>query len=174
MALTYKRRMFIDAFLDAEADTFLHGTNAARKAGYAYPRREAVRLLSLAVIKEALQKRLYAAGANEAALLSRWLRTAVVDISPYVNSTGLRVEALKEAGLGWMIKGVRTTQVSTIFELRDPERAAEQIAKHLGMFVERREVDLKRRDIDREIEGELAKLAARGQDTDAGSAEGTE
>ena len=41
-------------------------------------------------------------------------------------------------------------------------------------YTERKELDVKVHDVDREIEGELAKLAARGQDADAGSAEGTE
>ncbi len=141
MALTYKRRVFIDAFLAQGEATFLNAKRSAEKAGYAFPQRQGSRLLSLVEVREAIRQRLHEAGGDELAVLSRWVRTASVDFSPYVMEGGLEVEALKEAGLGWMIKGVRVTQYGTTIELRDPEHADEMLAKHLGMFVERREVE---------------------------------
>jgi len=71
--------------------------------------------------------------------MARWLARIEADISPFVDSNGLNVEELKEAGLGFLIKGYRKTKDATTILLRDPDVAEDKLARALGMFVERRE-----------------------------------
>lgn len=139
--LTDKQRVFIKAYLAEGEETFLNATKSAEKAGYKHPNMAGPRLMMVNDgIREAIRARLYAAGGDELATLGRWVRTANVDISPYVSADGLDIEGMKEDGLGWMITGIRKTQYGTTVDLRDPERADEDMAKALGMFWERRVV----------------------------------
>ncbi len=139
MALTYKQRAFVEHYL---GDAQWNATEAARMAGYKGRR------TTLAVvgsnnlrkpnIRAHIRRRLEEMGANTEALVRRWLARSQVDISPFVTKDGLDVEKLKEAGLGYLIKGVRKTKDATTIALRDPDVAEERLARHLGMFVERR------------------------------------
>lgn len=72
-----------------------------------------------------------------------WLQRIEADVSPFVSGRGLDVQALREAGLGHLIKGVRRTRSVTNVELHDPDKAEELLARHLGMFVERHEIKTK-------------------------------
>jgi len=137
MALTNKQRAFVEHYL---GDAQWNATEAARRAGYAYPNMAGPRLLVKDSIKQHINERLRAMGAATEALMARWLQRIEADISPFVDENGLNVEALKEAGYGFLIKGVRKTKDATTIELRDPDKAEERLARHLGMFVERREL----------------------------------
>ena len=136
MALTYKQRAFVEHFL---GEAQWNATEAARRAGYAYPNVEGCRLLVNANVKVHIINRLHAMGASAEALMGRWLTRIEADISPFVSRDGLDVEGLKEAGLGFLIKGVRETKDATTILLRDPDVAEDRLAKHLGMFTEKRE-----------------------------------
>ncbi len=141
MALTYKQRAFVEHYL---GDAQWNATEAARMAGYSGDR------AALAVrgsenvkkrnIRAHIRRRLEEMGANTEELVQRWLSRIRVDISPFVTESGLDVQALKKAGLGYLIKGVRQTKDAVTIILRDPDVAEERLARHLGMFVERREV----------------------------------
>ena len=137
MSLTYKQRAFVEHFL---GDAQWNATEAARRAGYKFPNVEGCRLLVNANVRQHITDRLHAMGASTEALIARWIKRIEADISPFVTARNLDVEGLKEAGLGFLIKGVRKTQHTTNIELRDPDKAEEMLARHLGMFVERREV----------------------------------
>jgi len=141
MALTYKQRAFVEHYL---GDAQWNATEAARMAGYKGNRVTLATVGSANLrkpqIRKHIRRRLEEMGANTEALVRRWLDRAQVDISPFVTEDGLDVEGLKEAGLGYLIKGVRKTKDATNIELRDPDVAEGRLARHLGMFVERREV----------------------------------
>jgi hypothetical protein len=131
MALTNKQRAFVEHYL---GDAQWNATEAASLAGYAHPQQQGSRLLSNVVVKQQIADRLCAMGAATEALMARWLMRIEADISPFVKDSGLSLQALKDAGLGHLIKGVRVTQHATNFELRDPDKAEELLARHLGMF----------------------------------------
>lgn len=142
MALTYKQRAFVEHFL-TPGDAQWNATEAAKLAGYKGNRVTLATIgsanLRKVQIQEAIRRRLQEMGASADELIQRWLSRIRADISPFVTSAGLNVAQLKEAGLGFLIKGVRQTKDATTILLRDPEIAEERLAKALGMFVERRE-----------------------------------
>jgi len=136
MVLTYKQQAFVEHYLGGAR---WNASEAARRAGYKHPGPQGSRLLKNVKIRARIIGRLAEMGATTEALMARWLQRIGVDISPFVTGRGLNVQELKEAGLGFLIKGVRKTAHATNIELRDPDKAEEMLAKHLGMFVERRE-----------------------------------
>lgn len=137
MALTNKQRAFVEHYL---GDAQWNATKAAQRAGYAHPQQQGSRLLSNVVVKQHITDRLHAMGAATEALRARWLDRVGVDISPFVGKDGLDVEALKAAGFGFLIKGVRKTKDATTILLRDPDVAEDRLARHLGMFPTRLDV----------------------------------
>ena len=136
MVLTYKQRAFVEHYL---GEARWNASEAARRAGYKHPGQQGHRLLKNVEVKRHIVDQLHAMGATTEALMARWLQRIEADISPFVDGNGLDVEDLKEAGFGFLIKGVRKTKDVTNIELRDPDKAEEMLAKHLGMFVEKRE-----------------------------------
>lgn len=143
--LTGKQRLFVQAYLAYGEPTFLNATQSARTAGYsgsddALAQRGHGNLRN-SKIRSHIDAWFYEQGYNPDDLIRRWLTVAQTDLSPYVTPDGLDLEALKEAGLGFLIKGVRYSAKGRIIcDLRDPEKAEEQLAKALGMFIERREI----------------------------------
>lgn len=145
--LTGKQRLFVQAYLAYGEPTFLNATQSAKKAGYVG------KASTLSVvghenlvkpkIRGFIDAYLHEQGYNTEALIRRWLAVAEADISPYVTQKGLKVEKLKEAGLGFLIKIVRfNAKGDAVFDLRDPERAEEQLAKARGMFVQKIEQEI--------------------------------
>lgn len=135
MALTNKQRAFVEHYL---GDAQWNATEAASRAGYSGDRRalavrgaENVRNRNVQVY---IRQRLEEMGASTEELVQLWLMRIRADISPFVKDSGLSVEALKEAGFGFLIKGVRQTKDATTILLRDPDKAEEMLARHLGMF----------------------------------------
>lgn len=145
MALTNKQRAFVEHYL-ATGDAQWNATEAAKLAGYKGSRTTLAvsgsRLLRNANVQEHIRVRLQEMGATTEELIQGWLSRIRADISPYINTDrgkGLDVQALKDAGLGFLIKGVRETKDATTILLRDPDVAEDKLARALGMFMERRE-----------------------------------
>jgi len=140
MAVTYKQWAFVEHFL---GDAQWNATEAARRVGYKHPNKQGPRLLMNDGVRRHIAERLREMGASSQELVWRWLARVRADISPFVSGRGLDVQALREAGLGHLIKGVRRSRSVTNVELRDPDKAEELLARHLGMFVERHEIKTK-------------------------------
>lgn len=142
--LTGKQKLFVEAYLAYGKKSFLNATQSAIEAGYTgsywAQARRGHENLKHSKIRAYIDARLRDMGYNSDDLIRRWISVAKTDLSPYITQMGLDVEALKEAGLGFLIKGVRKTLHVTNIELRDPEHAEDQLAKALGMFIERREI----------------------------------
>jgi len=142
MMLTNKQRAFVEHYL-ATGDAQWNATEAASLAGYSGDRNALAvigcRNLTKANIRAHIRRRLEEMGATTEELVQRWLHVSRADISAFVTRSGLDVEALKNAGLGFLIKGVRQTKDATTILLRDPAVAEDRLARALGMFVERRE-----------------------------------
>lgn len=144
MSLTYKQRAFVEHFL-ASGDAQWNATEAAKLAGYKGTRNTLAGVgcqnLRKPQIQEQIRRRLQEMGATTEELVQRWLARVRVDISPFVGRNGLDVEALKAAGLGYLIKGVRETKNATTILLRDPDVAEDRLARHLGMFTDSMRVE---------------------------------
>ena len=143
--LTGKQKLFVKAYLAYGEPTFLNATQSAKRAGY----HGKISVLAVvghtnlrkAKIRSHIDAWFHEQGYNSDALIRRWVSVANTDLSLYVTPDGLELEELKKAGLGFLIKGVRySAKGKIIYDLRDPEKAEEQLAKALGMFIERREI----------------------------------
>ena len=154
MGLTNKQKAFVLHYL---GDCLWNATAAAEAAGYQCSTREGFSSightnLRKPKIKVHIARRMEEMGVNAQALLLRWLERSRVDISPFIMTRGadgekvvggfyLDVQALKDAGYGYLIKGVTVNaRGHTNVVLRDPDVAEDRLARHLGMFVERREL----------------------------------
>lgn len=143
--LTGKQKLFVQAYLAFGERTFFNATGAARAAGYSGSNEVlgvvGHRNLKKAKIRGFIDAYLHELGYNSETLIRRWITVAQNDLSLHIDSDGLDLKGLKEAGLGFLIKGVRySAKGDPIYDLRDPEKAEEQLAKALGMFIERREI----------------------------------
>lgn len=118
MALTGKQQAFVEFYL---GKANWNATEAASLAGYKGTRTTLANVGSENLRKphtqEQIRRRLEEMGASTEELVQRWLSRSRVDISPFVSEDGLDVEALKRAGLGYLIKGVRKTKDATNIEL---------------------------------------------------------
>ena len=145
MALTNKQRAFVEHYL-ATGEHQWNATEAADKAGYKGNRVTLATVGSANLRKPQICKlirvRLGEMGVTPEAMIRRLLMRSSVDISPYVGGKGgkgLDVAALKKAGLGFLIKGVRETKDATTILLRDPDVAEDRLLRVLGFYVERHE-----------------------------------
>ena len=152
MSLTNKQKAFVLHYL---GDCLWNATAAAEAAGYNGSRHTLSNIgypnLRHSKIKVHIARRMEEMGVNAQALLLRWLERSRVDISSYIVKRGadgddvvggfyLDVQALKDAGYGYLIKGVTVNaRGHTNVVLRDPDVAEDRIARHLGMFVDRHE-----------------------------------
>lgn len=144
MSLTYKQRAFVEAFTDPRnPQAYLNATRAAEAAGYSPSKRSLRNIgyenMTKPHIRDAVHRALLDRGARPDILVFNWLRRSTADLSDFMTAHGLDVEAVKRAGLGFMLKGVRVTRDGVTFELRDPDKAEDMLARHLGMFVDRHE-----------------------------------
>lgn len=143
--LTGKQRLFVQAYLAYGEPTFLNATQSAKKAGYSGSD-DTLGVIGHDNIRKPkicshIEAWFHEQGYNSEELIRRWLTVTQCDLSLYVTPDGLKLAELKEAGLGFLIKNVRiNAKGKPVYDLRDPEKAEEQLAKALGMFIERREI----------------------------------
>ena len=134
--LSGKQKAFIDAYLGPAK---LNATEAASIAGYSGDRQglsvQGSILLSNFKVAGAIARRLAERGASTDELIHRWLTITRFDISDCMDHNGkLDLDKLRDKGLGFLIKGSRPTKEGPVFLLRDPDKAEELLAKHLGTF----------------------------------------
>jgi len=138
MALTNKRRIFIEEYLEC-----WNGAEAARRAGYKYPKRAASFLLTIPDLQEVIAKRIKekAMGADE--VLARLADQARASITNVIEPTGKRtflIDTEKVAEFGQLIKKIKHTKYGVEIELYSSQQALELIGKHHGLFKERLDV----------------------------------
>jgi len=135
MALTNKQRAFVTHYVGGAN---WNASEAARRAGYKHPGQQGYRLLKNIQVKQRIRDVQAAMGAIAEAIRQQWLDLSQVDISPYLTSEGLDLDGFILAGLGHHIKAYRMTKEGFVPIFRDPDLALTNLAKHLGMFVERK------------------------------------
>ena len=131
MKLTKKQQVFIEEYL-----TCWNATEAARRAGFAFPNKNGPQLLVNAGIREMINDRMKekTMGANE--VLQRLDQQARVNISTFISPDGsLNMDAVKE--YGYLIKKFSWNKFGPVIELHDAQTALALIGKHYGLFVDR-------------------------------------
>lgn len=134
MALSYKRRAFVEAYLQT-----WNQTEAARIAGYKNPEVMGCRLMKVKGVADAVERRLSEAAMSADEVLARLSQQASADISDFLTeSGGIDWQKVKEKG--FLIKAIlhRKGQQSKI-ELYDAQSALALMGKHHKLFTERHE-----------------------------------
>lgn len=134
--LSGKQLAWIEAYL---GEAKWNATEAAKIAGYKGDRKAlGVRgneCVKNSRIQQVIAQRLAESGASTDELIHRWLTITRFDVSDCMDHNGkLDLEKLRAKGLGFLIKGSRPTKEGPVFLLRDPDKAEELLAKHLGTF----------------------------------------
>lgn len=139
--LTRKRRAWLEEYLKC-----WNATEAARRVEYRHPNTQGPRLLLDVGMQSAIQNRLIEKTMSADEALTRLSDQARFDPGPFVykdeeeGELHIDWESLKEANLTHLVKAVYQTRYGTRIEFHDPQRALELIGKHLGLFIERREI----------------------------------
>jgi len=133
MRLTNKRRIFIEEYLNC-----WNGAEAARRAGYKFPRRHASYLLTIPDIQAEIEQRIAekAMGADE--VLLRLSEQARGGHSAYIKPDGtIDLKQLIDDDKAHLIKGTRWDRSDNlIVEFYDSQSALVHIGKALGLFTE--------------------------------------
>ena len=136
MALSAKRRVFVEEYLKC-----WNGAEAARRAGYAFPRRRASVLLTNDDIKALIEERLVAMALDTNEVLSRLGEQGRGDWSQYIRITPvshepwLDIDQMREDGKLHLIKGFTVSDKGNVkIEGYCSQSALVHIGKHLGMF----------------------------------------
>lgn len=136
MALTGKRQVFIEAYLDC-----LNATEAARRAGYARPKQEGCRLLTFADVAEVVKAGMEARAMPKdeiVARLAEQARGSLADFLKVDETTGLAFVDLRKAGdMTRLIKKLRITKAGIEIELYDAQAALVQLGRVHGLFVDK-------------------------------------
>jgi phage terminase small subunit len=134
VALSYKRRAFVEAYLQT-----WNATEAARVAKYAHPGRQGHRLLKNVEIQKTIKARLAEMAMDADEVLVRLSQQATADISDFLkDGGGIDWQKVKEKG--YLIKSIlhRKGQHAKI-ELYDAQSALALLGKHHRLFTERHE-----------------------------------
>jgi hypothetical protein len=144
--LSGKRELFVESYL-----ALLNGSAAAKEAGYAYPRQEASRLLTIPNIRAHIARRMEDASMTADEVLFRLTEQATVNIADFVTiTTGVNeITGLPEQilGLNWreiqarghLIKSITSTPNGPRIELHDGQAALMALGKRHALFTEKRD-----------------------------------
>lgn len=151
MKLTYKQRLFVNAYL-GEADG--NASQAARIAGYGQPHMAGPRLIAIDYIQSLISRRVDIAAMTANEVLARISEFGSADIGDYLEEQpdgSLRVllAEAKKAGRTRVIKKIKITrktstssrgdveeEVVTELELHSPLVALDKLAQHHGLYRE--------------------------------------
>lgn len=131
------RKAYQEVYTDVDANT------AAANAS---------RLLTDARIKEAVDEECKKHIMPKGEILGRINSIAQINIQDYTNDSGeIDIKALKEAGLGYMIREISDTKFGKRISLHDQSKALDTLAKIAGLYNDRSEVTV---NINNEIKAE--------------------
>ena len=131
--LTGKQQAFVDAYLS----NGFNATDAARRAGYADPNRNAARLTVVNGIREAIQRGLTerAMPANE--VLARIAEQARSTMDDFLDEEGkIDIGRARERGKLHLVKVRASTKEGERIELYSAQSALELLAKHHGLLTD--------------------------------------
>jgi phage terminase small subunit len=130
VALTDKRQVFIEEYLAT-----WNATEAARRAGYAFPNVEGSKLLVIPSIREEIDKRIAEKTMSANEVLVRLSEHARNEHGAYITANGdVDLDGLIRDGKRHLIKGVKETKYGRNIEFYDAQSALVHIGKHHGLF----------------------------------------
>ena len=138
MALTGKRRLFVEHYIEAHCN----GAEAARRAGYAEKSAhvEANRLLKDEEVQAAISERVAAAAMGADEVLVRLAEQARGEIAAFINVKGrafLDLKAVQKAGKMHLVKGISYTKSGDpIIQTYDAQAALVQLGRHHKLFTD--------------------------------------
>lgn len=135
MALTYKQRLFVAAYLGGAKG---NATEAARMAGYAVPHPNGFKVLRLPAVRAAVEAQLKSAAMPAAEVLARLSEIASADIYDFITvdrKGGWKVDLRKarKAEKTGLIKKIKDTEHGTEIELHSPLEALKELARVHGL-----------------------------------------
>lgn len=149
MALSYKRRVFVEAYLQTGAEQFVDGkarssrlnaTQAARVAGYAHPGTEGHRLLQIPEIQAAIEARMKEMEARTEQLIAREYDVATGDMGDFAEvfaepNVSRMLERARALGISHLIRKVKQTMDGAVeLQLYDAHQARELLGRRLGLW----------------------------------------
>lgn len=136
MALTKKRRVFIEEYLRC-----WNGAEAARRAGYKFPRNQAAYLLTIPTISDEIERRISELTMQADEVLVRLAEQARgLDSGFFTLGGELDALAIARADKTHLIKKTKQTKYGLEVELYDAQTALEKIGRALGIFKDRLDV----------------------------------
>ena len=101
------------------------------------------RLAAETEVKQAIIEQLKLYTIDKSETLQRIISLINFDVSNYQYQDGtVNVNTLKEAGYGWLIKGIKPTKFGTEYVLMDKDRALENLAKIHSLFDDKQTVSV--------------------------------
>jgi phage terminase small subunit len=132
MALTKKRKVFIEEYLKC-----WNGAEAARRAGYKFPRRQASYLLTILDIQEEIERRIAEKVMSADECLIRLAEQARCIYAEYIDKEGkIDLAKIKADGKMHLIAGTKETKYGLQVQFYDGQSALIQIGKHHKLFTD--------------------------------------
>lgn len=148
MALTPKRRAFVEAYLSGSAERFVDGkvrnsylnaTQAARVAGYAKPGQEGHSLLKNPEIRAAIDERMKDLEIRTEQIIAREMDVATGDIGDFAEvleqpNIPRMLDKAKELGISHLIKKLKENDQGVEIQLYDAHQARELLGRRMGLW----------------------------------------
>ena len=136
--LTYKQRLFVEAYLGPSGG---NATEAARVAGYRWPDKVGHQLLAKTRIRAAIDARLTEASLSTSEILARLSEQATGSIEHFVsidplNPSTYKIDLAKAKRLRklHLVKRLKPTEFGVAIELYDSHSALVQLGKYRGLW----------------------------------------
>lgn len=151
MDLTYKQRLFVEAYLGEAGG---NATQAARMAGYQWPNKVAERLVGKSGIRAAIDARLTSAAMSANEVLARLSEHASADLGDFINvgpdgTPSIDLRRAKRAKRTRVLKKLKvktktfttdrgeSVEVQSEIELHSPQFALDKLAQYHGLYAPR-------------------------------------
>jgi hypothetical protein len=131
---TYKQRLFVEAYL---GESNGNATDAARRAGYAWPEKVAERLVGKSGIRAAINARVASAAMGTNEVLARMADIASADIGEFLefdDDRGWRIDLRGAGRRTYVIKRIKRTRDGTEIEIRDSLHALIKLGEYHGLW----------------------------------------
>lgn len=138
-SLNYQRRMFVSFYLGISSG---NATDAARRAGYRFPRVTGCQLLTIPNIRAAIEAKLDELSLSTDEILSRLSEIAAANLEDFIEllpGGGFKVDLRKaeKAGKLHLVRVIRRTAYGEWIELHNAMDALDRLARYRGMYGER-------------------------------------
>lgn len=161
-ALSLRRRQFVDAYLGPANGC---KAAAARSAGYENPAQEGYRLYRHPEVRAAIDEILRERGLSAPEIVARLSEQARAAYAEFLRDDGtVDLEGLRAAGLLRLVKGTTWDRNGKLtVEFHDAQGALVHLGKHLALFTERVETEVRISGFEEWTDEELEEYARTGQ-----------